>query len=102
MGRHREKIDIIADVLKVANSGIGKTKIMYSANLSYTLLCKYLDLACNCGLLDQISKQYKLTLQGREFLKKYASFSNKREEIAKSILELNMERKNLEINFNTM
>ena len=92
----------MADILKVANSGIGKTKIMYSANLSYTLLCKYLDLACQCGLLDQVSKQYKLTLQGREFLKKYDSFSKKREKIARSIIELNFERKNLETNFSTI
>ena len=102
MGKHREKSDIMADILKVANSGIGKTKIMYSANLSYTLLCKYLDLACQCGLLDQVSKQYKLTLQGREFLRKYDSFSRRRKAIANSILELNLERKDLETNFNTM
>ena len=32
---HRSRIDIASDVLKVANGGASKIKIMYGAHLSY-------------------------------------------------------------------
>jgi predicted transcriptional regulator len=96
MGRHRENIEIVADILRVAIEGNGKTKIMYNANLSYTLLCKYLKLICSCGLLDNSSKKYELTIKGREFLNRYDSYNEKRKYIAESILVLNSQRETIE------
>ena len=94
MGKHRENIDIVADILKTANEGNGKTKIMSKANLSYTLLSKYLDLTCGCDLLNNNdSKKYQLTSKGIEFLSKYNSYINKRNEISESIVDLNSERR---------
>ena len=43
VGRRRSNIEIIADMLRVGESGAGKTEIMYSANMSYTQIQKYLD-----------------------------------------------------------
>ena len=97
MGRHRENIDIVADILKTANEGNGKTKIMSKANLSYTLLCKYLDLTCGCDLLNNNgSRKYELTTKGSEFLNKYNSYIKKRNEITESIIDLNTKRQILE------
>jgi predicted transcriptional regulator len=97
MGRHRENIDIVADILKNANEGNGKTKIMSKANLSYTLLCKYLDLTCCCDLLNNNdSKKYQLTSKGIKFLSKYNSYIHKRNEITESLIDLNSERRILE------
>ena len=96
MGKHRENIDIVADILKTANEGNGKTKIMSKANLSYTLLCKYLDLTCGCDLLNNNSRKYKLTIKGNEFLNKYNSYINKRNRITEFISSLNSVRQTLE------
>lgn len=96
MGRHRENVDIVADILKVAGEGNGKTKIMYKANLSYTLLCKYLELTCFCGLLNNGFKKYELTTKGKKFMKRYIMYNKKRKNIADSILALNSERETLE------
>ena len=42
MGRYRNKLRIIADILLIACRRARKTQIMYQANLSYRLLCRYL------------------------------------------------------------
>jgi hypothetical protein len=60
-------------------------------------LCKYLDLTCGCDLLNtKGSRKYEITIKGSEFLNKYNSYINKRNEIAESILDLNSERRILE------
>ena len=92
MGKHRERVDIVADILQVASLGFGVTKIMKKANLSYTILVKYLDLICNCGLLNNGGSKYILTTKGSRFLKKYYLFRQKRQNLAKSVEVLNSER----------
>jgi predicted transcriptional regulator len=42
MGKYRDGLGIIADILHAAGSGAKKTRIMGVANLSYTLFEKYL------------------------------------------------------------
>ena len=44
MSKHRESLDIVADVLRAASGGAGITRIMYTANLSYKLVERYLKL----------------------------------------------------------
>jgi predicted transcriptional regulator len=100
LGRDRESVDIVADILRIAEEGSGKTKIMYRANLSYTLLSKYLHLVGCCGLLNNNAKRYTLTNKGITFLKKYDSYIQRRKYIADSIMELNSERVILERVFN--
>jgi len=51
MTKHRDRIGIIADLLKAAGKGARKTRIMYIANLSHGLLRKYLGLAVSLGYL---------------------------------------------------
>jgi len=43
MGKYRDRLQIIADMLSVVRGGAKKTHIMYQANLSYTLLGRYLS-----------------------------------------------------------
>ena len=88
LGKHRESIDIVADILKIASEGSRKTQIMYRANLSYTLLQKYLDLVKRCGMLNISYKKYALTTKGKIFLKKYESYVQRRKNIAISILKV--------------
>ena len=96
MGKHRETVEIIADILNLVHEGCGKTRIMYGANLSYTLLCKYLSLVCCCGLINNASKNYELTGKGIEFLRRYNTYDKKRKHFAESILELDSKRGLLE------
>jgi len=45
LGKYRDSLCIVAAILESANSGASKTRIMYQANLSFSLLEKYLDVA---------------------------------------------------------
>ena len=66
-------MDIAAAILDTANGGAIKTKIMYSAFLSFPQLKEYLGLLTDGGLLDYEDEErvYKTTDKGRRFLKMY-------------------------------
>lgn len=82
-------MDIIADILNVANNGANKTKIMYIANLSYELLQKYLKETIDIGFLRFNGSGYEVTHKGRLFLEKHVQFSSRYSSL-KSELELVM------------
>ena len=79
--KYRKKIDIIADMLSVADEYVGRTKIMYQANLSYRLLKKYLNVVMKAKLLEKKGKGkhpiYKRTVRGEFFLEKYRQYIGK-------------------------
>ncbi len=54
VSRRRSDIEIIADMLKVGENGAGKTEIMYSANMSYTQIQKYLGFLVGQGFIDKM------------------------------------------------
>ena len=54
VSRRRSSIEIIADMLRVGENGAGKTEIMYSANMSYTQIQKYLGYLLTHGFIDRI------------------------------------------------
>jgi predicted transcriptional regulator len=54
VSRRRSNIEIIADMLRVGENGAGKTEIMYSANMSYTQIQKYLGFLLSHGFIDRI------------------------------------------------
>ena len=54
VSRRRSSIEIIADMLRVGENGAGKTEIMYSANMSYTQIQKYLGYLLSQGFIDRI------------------------------------------------
>ena len=73
-GRRRSSVEIIADMLRVGESGAGKTEIMYSANMSYNQTQKYLDYLINEGFLDKMDMgdsvvAYQVTDTGMKLLK---------------------------------
>ena len=71
--QYRSRIQIAADILKIAKDGSRKTRIMYQGNLSFDLLQKYLDMLVNFGLLEVrgSEKSYIATEKGRRFLEDY-------------------------------
>ena len=74
MGRNRDQLCIVAAILEAANSGSSKTRIMFSANLSFKLLEKYLGLVVSAGFVQVDDSVYLLTESGRKFLRQYYDF----------------------------
>jgi predicted transcriptional regulator len=93
--KYRSKTDIIGRILEAVNSrggdtGLTKSKIMYSVFLSYAQLQGYLSDLLEKGLIEKIQKNtarrkkdkgkqrsyyYKITDKGRRFLKIYRDLS---------------------------
>ena len=74
VSRRRSNIEIIADMLRVGETGAGKTEIMYSANLSYSQIQKYLDYLVNQGFINKVEMDntmvaYQVTDSGLKLLK---------------------------------
>jgi len=74
VSRRRSNIEIIADMLRVGENGAGKTEIMYSANMSYSQIQKYLEYLVNQGFiskvdLDNTMVAYRVTDSGLKLLK---------------------------------
>jgi predicted transcriptional regulator len=78
MSKHRSQEDIIADILTVVNNKPRKTHIMFGANLSYQLLCKYLDKLIDANLVRYIEEHevYELTKKGTLYLDRYSEFKH--------------------------
>ncbi len=82
----RSNIQVIADILRLGEAG--KTEIMYSANMSYFQLQKYLKFLLQLELIDKVMVgnpivTYRITEKGSRLLKSIDSILE--------ILELNEE-----------
>ena len=74
MNQRRSNIEIIADMLKVGENGAGKTEIMYSANMSYTQIQKYLAFLLKQEFVNKVKVgnpvvTYHVTEKGTELLR---------------------------------
>ena len=95
MAKHRDRIGVIADVLKAAGEGARKTRIMRTANLSYGLLRKYLDEAVAIGYLTFSGEGYGVTEDGNDFLKKYSEYSSRCSNVGKELESMRLEKEEL-------
>jgi predicted transcriptional regulator len=96
---YRRKLDIIADMLLVANNnGAKKTQIMYKANLSYRLLTKYLEQVKKAYLItfERKQRRYVLTSKGQQFLEVYKEYSKRTKYVEKNLSDANGKKKVLE------
>lgn len=72
MERRRSSIEVIADILRLGEAG--KTEIMYSANMSFFQLQKYLKFLLELRLIDKVTVgnptvTYRVTRKGLKLLK---------------------------------
>ena len=69
--KYRSRTEIVAMILDSANGGATKTKIMYSAFLSFAQLKEYLSLLIENNLIDYYegNKIFRATEKGLKFLK---------------------------------
>jgi predicted transcriptional regulator len=70
--RRRSSIEVIADMLRLGEAG--KTEIMYSANMSYRQLQKYLTFMLQLGLITKVTVgnpvvTYRVTRKGLRLLR---------------------------------
>lgn len=91
MNKNRSQEEIIADILSAILNQPKKTRIMYAANLSYALLCKYLDKLVKCGLVNYRKEDriYELTVKGEDYLGNYAEYEHLRDQLEASQSSLN-------------
>jgi predicted transcriptional regulator len=73
--KNRNRLDLIAAILKVVNAKEGsKTRIMYTAYLSYPQIKEYMPILLENGLLTTTNEQqshYKIRERGMRFLELY-------------------------------
>jgi predicted transcriptional regulator len=74
VGQRRSNIEIIADMLRVGENGAGKTEIMYTANMSYNQIQKYLEYLVTQGFINKVNIDdtmiaYQITETGLKLLK---------------------------------
>ncbi len=72
VNNRRSSFEIIADMLRLGEAG--KTEIMYSANMSYFQLQKYLNLLLQLKLIDKVTVgnpivTYRVTRKGLRVLR---------------------------------
>ncbi len=78
LNNRRSNFEIIADMLRVGENGAGKTEIMYSTNMSYSQIQKYLGFLISQGFITTIEVgnpvvTYQVTRSGRKLLKSIES-----------------------------
>jgi predicted transcriptional regulator len=98
LGTYRGRLDIIADILAVARQRAKKTQIMYQANLSYSLLTRYLAEIRRAYLIrfERKERCFVLTRKGLEFLERYKEYSRRNKHVEQQINDVDGKRKVLE------
>jgi predicted transcriptional regulator len=93
MSKYRDRLQIIADILSIASKKSRKTKIMYQANLSYKLLCRYLIEIVDAGLISlETGDCYVLTDKGKEFLHRHVEYAKRRNSVVQGLNHINNEK----------
>jgi predicted transcriptional regulator len=97
MSKYRDRLQIIADILSIVSGGAKKTRIMYQANLSYRLLCRYLNEVLDAGLVNfENDKSYLLTPRGKEFLTRHEEYSKRCKSLEEHLHHIDHEKIALE------
>jgi len=78
--KRRDRLFILAEILKIARDGCLKTQIMYRANLSFAQLNEYLSFLIKMGLLtiqkENKKNTYITTPKGEKYLEKYEGIAD--------------------------
>ncbi len=74
--KYRGKIEVVADMLSVAQERAKKTHIMYRGNLSFKVLNLYLRVVIKANLMsfDEETGCYLITKKGRLFLEVFKKY----------------------------
>lgn len=75
MGR-RHKFDIVAEILRLAQDGSKKTRIVYMTNLNFNMLNKYMGVLIDKGFIECSDDKFFTASRGLEFLDRYEELMN--------------------------
>lgn len=73
LSKRRGALVISIDILKKANSGAGKTHLLYSVGLSYDQLKRYLQFLTNQGFIQEAVGCYQTTRKGHQLINEFDS-----------------------------
>ncbi len=75
--RKRAKVEIIADILSLCRRPQNKTRLLYEANLSWSMLNRYLDQMRSLRLLEihRSPIRYQATPKGDKFVEIWEEIS---------------------------
>jgi predicted transcriptional regulator len=75
--KYRSRTELVSMILETANGGATKTKIMYSAFLSYNQLKDYLSILIQNNLIEYLegTRTFKTTEKGLNLLKIHKEMS---------------------------
>jgi dTDP-glucose pyrophosphorylase/predicted transcriptional regulator len=99
LGQHRTSVQILSEILSIVKTGARKTRIMYQANLSFSLLKRYLNYALRTGLIAEPSEGngiYFATQRGCKFLEKYAGYLLRNKQLEDQMRSIAREKTMLE------
>jgi predicted transcriptional regulator len=99
MRRNRDATEITVDILRATLTNGCKTGILLTANLSFALMEKYLNILVKADLLYFDSKSYKLTEKGQLFLQEYDKLKPQIREAETVLKKLELQRKDLQRQF---
>ena len=73
IGKRRGRLEVIEDILKVADTpnGANKTKLVYMSNLNFNRLTVFLNFLLEKDFMEknEDESRYMITPKGRDFLK---------------------------------
>jgi predicted transcriptional regulator len=76
----RDRLQIMAEIIEATKESQLKTRIMYSANLSFSQVNEYLSFLTEMGLIrvyvENGKKLYKTTAKGNQYIENYRQISN--------------------------
>ncbi len=76
----RDRFNIMAEIIETAKDGQLKTRIMYSANLSFSQVNHYLSFLIKMGLLrvhvENGKHLYETTAKGSRYIEEFREMSN--------------------------
>ena len=95
---NRSQEEIVADILSVVRNEPKKTHIMYGANLSYSILCKYLNMLITANLIHcrEDVRIYELTELGDIYLHRYKEYKALEETLILNESRFNKKRDGLQ------
>jgi len=95
LGKNRDGLSIIAAILDACSTQTNKTHIMFSANLSFKLLEKYLETLTKARLIKVEGNKYGLTEEGFEFIANFRNVHERYISAQKTFESVESERKKL-------
>ena len=76
MGR-RHKLDVIFEILSLAQGGVRRTRLVYLTNINFSMLRRYLNVLFRMGLIEDKGRNLVTTPSGARFVEEYDEFTSK-------------------------